>query len=557
MKIKFIVILLNVIFCVSNISFAYSGDTVIVQTFTFKDIIKRRGTFRFPEGNQQWAKVIMVRTLKCDSATVHDKYLCGEWDYTTNTLVYVPRFEGDTTKEIYELENFVTPYGKRLDFNGEKGWSYFYDVTDYAPILQNNVDISSGNLQELLDMKFIFIKGIPARNVISIENIYDWGMYKYADLSDNKKLTPKNIIIRADSKNYKLKSRITGHREVGPNSCCEWDSKQMKYTYGNSEGRMTIAYWTVWKDCSRNPVYPQGGTWPFDRAGWCPGSPAQTFEFDISNLFNPGDTIQNFDYEIQPYTNNGEKEGEFVESHQIVYYGSPNFKTDASIEEIVAPNNYEGFRRDNPICGSPRIIIKNNGTNLLQSLKIIYGLSKGIKSVFYWGGALKFLETQEVYLPVPDWNGMYSDSIFTVEISNPNNMNDENLSNNIYSSVISRPVFLPERFILNIETNNLGRAKENAYSVFDGFGKIYYQKNEFEDSVIYREQIFLENGCYVFLLTDKQRDGMMKHWWEKEHPERMGINGKIYITSVGGDTLQKFSPDFGAELRFCFSIGSR
>ena len=50
---------------------------------------------------------------------------------------------------------------------------------------------------------------------------------------------------------------------------------------------------------------------------------------------------------------------------------------------------------------------------------------------------------------------------------------------------------------------------------------------------------------------------MMKHWWEKEHPERMGINGKIYITSVGGDTLQKFSPDFGAELRFCFSIGSR
>ena len=548
-------ILLLFLFIFPEILFASAGDTLIVQTFTFNDITKRRGIFQFPE-NGNWAKIILVRTLKCDWETKHDKYPCGEWDYTTNTLVYVPHFPGDTAKEIFELENFVTPYGKRLDFNGEKGWSYFYDVTDYAPILKGDVDISSGNLQELLDMKFIFVKGTPARNVIAIENIYPRGMYKYSDLSDNKKLTPKNIILRKDSQGYKLKARITGHREVGPYACCEWDSKQMKYTYGTSEGRSTIAYWTVWKDCSHDPVFPQGGTWPFDRAGWCPGSPALTFEFDISNLFAPGDTIPNFDYEIQPYTNNGEKDGEFVESHQIIYYGTPNFQNDATIEDIIAPNKYEGYSRDNPICGSPRIIIKNHGAGVLRSAKISYGLLNGKKSYFEWNGNLKFLETQEVYLPPPDWNGMNEESIFTVEISNPNNMPDENLSNNILSAVVSTPATLPQNFILHIEATDLGRAKGNSYTIFDGSGKIYFAKNEFEDNAVYDEKINLSDGCYVFLLTDKQRDGMMRHWWERDHPERIGNNGKISIINIEGDTLKTFPPDFGAEIRYCFSVNS-
>jgi hypothetical protein len=547
-------VLLIILFLFPEFIFSASGDTVIVQTFSFQDITKRRGVFQFPNNSERWAKIIMVRTLKCDWETKHDKYPCGEWDYTTNTLVYISKYQGDTVKEIFELENFVTPYGKRLDFNGEKGWSYFYDVSDYAPLLKGDVDISSGNLQELLDMKFIFVKGIPARDVIAIENIYPWGMYKYYDLSDNKKLSNKNIVLRKDAKGFKLKARITGHREVGPYACCEWDSKQMKYTYGNSEGRMTIAYWTVWKDCSRNPVYPQGGTWPFDRAGWCPGSPAQTFDFEISNLFNPGDTIQNFDYEIQPYSGNGEKDGEFVESHQIVYYGAPNFSNDISVEEIIAPNNSEGYRRDNPICGSPRMIIKNNGTNLLQSASIIYGLTDGKKSEYQWCGMLKFLETQEVYLPMPDWSGMTEGSEFKIEVSNPNNMPDENLSNNILTSIVSYPLELPSKFILHIEATDLGRAKENAYTIFDGSGKIFFGRKEFEDNAVYKDEINLSTGGYVFLLTDKQRDGMMKHWWEQAHPERIGKNGKIFITDLAGDTLKKFSYDFGAELRFCFSV---
>jgi len=539
-----------------SVSFSNPGDTTIVQTFTFKDITKRRGVFQFPNDGRKWTKIMMVRTLKCDWQTAQDKYPCGEWDYTTNTLVYV-NHPGDTVKEIFELENFVTPYGKRLDLNGDAGWSFIYDVTDYAPLLKGDVDISSGNQQELLDMKFYFIEGFPPRDVIAIENIYPWGMYNYGDISENKKLTQKNIIIRKDARGYKLKARITGHREVGDYACCEWNSKSHKYTWGNSEFREVLSYWTVWKECGRNPIFPQGGTWPFNRAGWCPGASAQTFEFDISNKFNPGDTITNFDYEIEPYSNPIEKGGEFVESHQIVFYGEPNFKNDATIEDIIAPNAYEGYRRDNPICGSPRILIKNTGSNLLQSLKITYGLADGEKSIYYWHGQLKFLETQEVYLPVPVWKGLEENPIFVVTVSEPNNMADENELNNTFSSKVSIPELLPNPFILHIESNNLGRAKENAYTIFDGMGKIFYSKPEFQDSTTYDEVINLQDGCYTFLLTDKQMDGMMQHWWERvAHPDRIGISGKISIIAMEGDTLKKFPADFGTELRYCFRVAS-
>ncbi len=549
--IPFIILLLSI-----N-ALSKDGDSLIVQTFTFKDITKRHGVYQFPAGNRRWQKILMVRTLKCDVETTHDQYPCGEWDYLTHTLVYVQR-PGDTAKEIFELENFITPYGKRLSLNGEKGWSFIYDVTDYAPLLKGNVEISSGNQQELLNMKFIFIEGTPPRDVIAVENIYPWGKYNYGDLSDDRILKQKNLILRPDAVQFKLKTRVSGHGHNGPYNCCEWDMKLQKYTWGDSTGREVLGYWIPWKDCGRNPIFPQGGTWPFDRAGWCPGTPVQTFEFDISGKFNPGDTITDFDYEIQPYSDNGEKGGEFNMSHHIVFYGPPNFKNDASIEEIVSPNNYEGYGRDNPICGSPRIIIKNTGTNLLQSLEISYGLKNGKKSKYRWNGQLKFLEMHEIYLPVPSWKGLEKNREFEVTISNPNNIPDQYEPNNKASSIIALPCVMPNKFIIHIEANDLNRAKENSYTVTDGTGRILYRRDEFRDSAVYNDTLSFESGCYTFLLTDRHEDGMMKHWWYAyyDKPELVGRNGRIAILTLENKVLREFPFDFGQELRFCFRVGN-
>lgn len=119
----------------------------------------------------------MVQWLKCDSATKADKYMCGEWDYIWDTYLKIPK--GDTT-EIFSIGSFVTPYGKRLEMGGSSGWQWSYDVTDYAPLLHGTLEIVTGNNQELLDLRFLFIEGTPERDVLkctkylSLRRIYLW-----------------------------------------------------------------------------------------------------------------------------------------------------------------------------------------------------------------------------------------------------------------------------------------------------------------------------------------------------------------------------------------------
>ena len=110
----------------------------------------------------------MIQTLKCDSLTKADKYDCGEWDYIWDAMLFVPV---NDTVEVFKLGSFVTPYGKRLKMGGEKGWQWVYDLTNYAPILAGKKKLRIGNNQELLDLKFHFIKGSPPRNPMSVKNL--------------------------------------------------------------------------------------------------------------------------------------------------------------------------------------------------------------------------------------------------------------------------------------------------------------------------------------------------------------------------------------------------
>ena len=52
-----------------------------------------------------------------------------------------------------------------------------------------------------------------------------------------------------------------------------------------------------------------------------------------------------------------------------------------------------------------------------------------------------------------------------------------------------------------------------------------------------------------------KEDGVSLHWWNRNSPEKIGIDGKIVFTNLEGDTLHNFEPDFGQEIRFNFRIG--
>jgi hypothetical protein len=444
----------------------------------------------------------------------------------------------------------VTPYGKRLELGGDKGWKWIYDITEYAPLLNGSRELITGNNQELLNLQFVFIKGVPEREVLSVENVYPYGEYKYEYLASDSLLKEVELLLSPNAQAFRLKATISGHGHAGPYNCCEWDSKTHAYRLNGWE---TIK-WNVWKDCGNNPIYPQGGTWPFDRAGWCPGTEVDEYEFELTHLVSPGDTLT-LDYFIEPFVGNGEKDGTFRMSHQLFSYGSPSFNYDAAVVEIITPSVKDQYSRDNPGGGSPVILIKNSGRYPLKDLLIKYGVEGYKKKKEVWKGELNFLETELVTLPSLNWKQLKDSGVFEVEVSLPKKLKDENLRTNKLKSRFHKPQSFPEKFILTIQTNDLGRAMENRFYISDPSGMVWYYKDDFRDSTTYRIPLELSKGVYQFKFIDGMEDGISRHWWNRSvAPDQVGINGAVQFESTTGDTLLSFPPDFGQELLLNFLV---
>ena len=543
LKIITSILLITISFC----------DTLTIHPITFKTLSPNGWNAQyntivpFPNSNKQWSKILMVQTLKCDSLTEGDKFACGEWDYIWSTFVNVPN--GDTTEQFC-LGSFVTPYGKRLELNGEKGWQWVYDVSEYAPILYGDLNLAVGNNQELLDLKFHFIEGTPPRDVISIENIYPHDNYNYGFLADDSLLKEKEIILNSKAEGFQIKSIISGHGHEGPRNCCEWDSKTHTWFIDGWQ----LFRWNVWTDCGNNPIYPQGGTWPFDRAGWCPGAIVDEKLFELTPFVTPGDTIS-LDYRIQNYDDEGEKEGTFRMTHQLISYGPPNFLLDAEIVDIISPSSQDKYSRINPNCGNPKIIIQNSGKFNLKMIDIIYGFDGKRKSYYSWIGNLGFLERDTLELSSVSLNYFEKNTQFSVELRSPNGMGDENLRNNKLESIAEKPIVFPTIFQLKINTNNINRARENSFTISNIDGKIFYSSDKFKDDTEYNYDIDLEKGCYQFLFKDLMEDGISVHWWYRNsNPNLVGINGIVKFVSMNGEELYSFNPDFGQELRLNFVV---
>ena len=537
----------------------FSEDTLTIHPISFSTpspegwVAQYEVQVNFPEVENNWRKIFMVQTLKCDSSTKADKYDCGEWDYIWDAMLFVPV---NDTVEAFKLGSFVTPYGKRLVMGGKRGWQWVYDLTDYAPILRGLKELHIGNNQELLDLKFYFIEGVPPRNSISISNLYPLGdydghygyTYKYKDISNNAVLKPRKIDLDPLASEFSIKSIISGHGHEGPKNCCEWVSKSHYYIINDLKEHT----WNIWKDCGNNPIYPQGGTWPFDRAGWCPGTKVHEEIFDFTNIVNPGQTI-NFDYEIEKMEDSNEGEGIYRISHQLFSYGPPNFKRNLEIVDIENPSSKNKHSRTNPTLGGAKIKIKNIGSENIRKIKFYYGLKNGKKSIFHWKGDLKFLESLNIKFPLNDWTGLKSNQSFFVEAITVNGRKDENpIDNKITSSVRIPPVF-PTNFVIKLKTNNFGRSKQNSFSIHDYYDSIYYLESQFLDSTDYDVLIKLENGLYQFVFKDFNEDGIDKLWWKEK--DSVGVAGALGFYDLDQNLLKVFPPDFGQEIRMDFIVG--
>jgi hypothetical protein len=445
----------------------------------------------------------------------------------------------------FELLSLVTPYGNGLDL-GTKGKTFTFDVTDFTPILKGNKRLSvemGGQNQEELDIKFLFIEGTPSREVIDIDNIWPFDRGYYASIQDDKIFEYREVNIPSGIAQAKIRSSVTGHGQNG-----EFVSRDHRISLN---GNAKIFNYTVWKECAFNPIYPQGGTWVYDRAGWCPGMSTDLHEFEITPYITPGQQT-GIDYSVIGLHM---EQANYLVSNQIVYYGTPNFSLDAALESIVRPNqDAVEFARFNPNCSDPSVIIKNNGTTSLTSLRIIYGVEGVSEKSFNWTGNLSFLESTEVILPV-DMLSFYGDqetARFYVRIENPNGGTDEYSNNNALSSTYQVPDVYEgyERWLLRVRTNN--RAEENQYRLLNQAGNVVISRQGLNDNTTYDDELDLPPGCYSFEITDLGNDGLS--FW---HIPAAG-SGSVSIRRVVNDNISfekiRFEADFGGVFNYDFII---
>jgi hypothetical protein len=247
----------------------------------------------FPEAGP-WQQVTLTLQLGCPE----DK--CDWWD----RWAYIGVVNGEARESpVTEIVRFATPF--------RVGASFTADVTALQPLLKGNKRLrvfidtwvgpghANGN-GWLVDASFTFTPGTPERLPIAVIPVFDVGTF---DAGDPKKpiaaaVPPKSIAIPANAGAVELRSFITGHGQGNLDNCAEFCPKTHSYLLGDKSFDRRI-----WRDdCETTAVKPQGGTWQYPRAGWCPGALAQPWVEDVSSAAAAGTSVT-IAYAPEPYEN--------------------------------------------------------------------------------------------------------------------------------------------------------------------------------------------------------------------------------------------------------------
>ncbi len=234
-----------------------------------------------------------------------------------------------------------------------------------------------------------------------------------------------------------------------------------------------------------------------------------------------------------------------------VLSASLNFVNDASVEEIIAPNNTKFNLRFNPICGKPQVRIKNTGKAMLTNLVITYGVVGGVVQTYNWTGVLPFDKSEIVNLDPIDWTGWGGDKRFTVTISDPNNLPDEYPHNNTVRSNFEVVPDYNNVLTLALKTNHA--AYQTSWTVKDANGTVIYSNGPMVNNTIYFDTFNLQQGCYTFQILDSGGDGL--EFWANMPPNGNGTAGFAYLRDVMGPLLNHLETDFGNEISWRFTVG--
>lgn len=552
--------------------FASTGDTTIVVSHTVTNLNSPPSNDDvwtvFPNSTTSYQKVIMKFTLGCGTPN------CSGWDYTVNTylgkknglldstFVSVDNVTGDTTwsysdqVKFLEIGRLITPYGtymanNSIGFNNSWTHPYYYDVTDYANLLRDSVNIrvfySGWSDAFSAKIEFMLIEGLPTREVEQIREIYNQYVSYPNSAAFENIVNAKTFPIAANVTSAKVSLIITGHESQG-----EFDPHGFQLKVNNAVVHSEL----FWKsDCGMTAIAPQGGTWIFNRANWCPGEKINEFEMDVTSYITAGQNAS-IDLDLDDFVvQAGEGAGYGISAHLITY--SSQKSNDVALEEIIAPNNDKNYSRHNPICTKPKVKIKNTGKLPLTYAEIAYRVKGGETWYYEWTGYLNPFETEIVILPEFSWNGLdTNDRQFIAIASWPNNVPDEFEANNKLVSQFDMTPQLNESFYVYVKANN--QPQENALLVrYENLDTLLL-KNSFVANAITRDTLQLFNGSYAIDFYDYDNqweggDGLS--WWLNSQQGWENAGSISLRKTINNQLIKNFNGDFGSNIHYEFTVG--
>ncbi|PSR02549.1 MAG: hypothetical protein BRD50_07185 [Bacteroidetes bacterium SW_11_45_7] len=371
-------------------------DTTIVLAPRFKVEGKRRDTFRFSK-DTTWITYFNPTTNSTDSVPHpkrhvtlyndpnHPQRVTGGisvypanhtknyYDSNGNIVNSKPAgadstwmadddtiYRTEPEEEVVEIARANTPYAGNFSSSWSRTWTY--DVTEYAPVLANAREVRTyyrGNTSTgtfTIDLDFEMIKGIPPRDTREVNVLWkspgtgQW--YGYPEKPIDSFFVERSVDVSQQAANSMVRVSVNGHGFGGANNCSEFCPTDY-FVHVNGQQRAQQQIWQ--NDCSMNPLFPQAGTWIYNRTNWCPGDRILPYDHEVTSYVNQS-TNNTFDITMEPFTyDGGGTPSRWVFDAQLFTFSEPNFTRDASLKKIVAPNDNWYENRYNPRCDNPII----------------------------------------------------------------------------------------------------------------------------------------------------------------------------------------------------------
>ncbi|WP_162985000.1 LamG-like jellyroll fold domain-containing protein [Mesonia aquimarina] len=188
--------------------------------------------------------------------------------------------------EWYEIIRYLTPYGVSCQSE--------IDLTDFSSLLQGKtkfrVNLGTQGNGFLYTLELNYQAGIPNHPYSSIRKLW-YQTYQFGDMANLQPTENITANYPANTETSKIKLVSSGHGwgENNTANAAEF-LENTHHIWVNGEETFTQHNWN---NCDPNPdnCSPQAGTWYHDRAGWCPGTIAQFFDYDM-NAFSQQNSVE-------------------------------------------------------------------------------------------------------------------------------------------------------------------------------------------------------------------------------------------------------------------------